>query len=329
LLNSSVVIPEYKELKQLKTYRYKLRPSRGQSLVLEQWLGACRYVYNLCLDYRKTLWQSYHLNLKKNDAQKELAALAKEIPWIAVLHSQTLQEVTDRLWIAYDGFFKSGKGYPKFARRGHYRSFAFKQGVKLHPHTSTVKLPKLGKIKYRNSRALPADALIKRAAVSQQADGWYVSLCVETDIAPLPVAANASVGIDVGIKALATLSTGETIANPKHLQQAQQRLVRLQRAVSRKKKGSHNRRKAVRKLARQHLRVRYCRQDYLHKLTTRLIRENQVVITEQLNINGMLRNHRLACSIADASWGELNRQLAYKALWYGRSYEQVAPQHTS
>jgi putative transposase len=255
--------------------------------------------------------------------------LTKETPWLACLHSQTLQEVTDRLWKAYDGFFKSGKGFPRFARRGRYRSFAFKQGVRLHPNTSTIQLPKLGKIKFRSSRPLPAGATIKRASVIQQADGWYVSLCVETDIAPLPIAAHDGIGIDVGIKALATLSTGETIANPRHLQQAQHRLARLQRAISRKMKGSQNRRKAVQKLARQHLRVRNCRQDYLHKLSTRLIRENQAVITERLNIAGMLKNHCLARSMADASWGELNRLLAYKALWYGRSYEQVAPQHTS
>jgi putative transposase len=202
-------------VKQLRTYRYKLKPSREQSLVLGQWLGACRYVYNLCLDYRKTLWQSYRLNLKKNEVQQELAVLVKEISWLACLHSQTLQEVTDRLWLAYDGFFKSGKGFPKFARRDRYHSFAFKQGVRLHPHTNAVQLPKLGKIKYLRSRLLPADATIKRASVSQQADGWYVSLCVETDIAPLPLALHASVGIDVGIKALATLSTGEAIVNPR------------------------------------------------------------------------------------------------------------------
>jgi putative transposase len=169
-------------LKQLKNYRYKLKPSCRQSLILSQWLGACRYVYNLCLDYCKTLWQSCQLRLGKNEAQKELASLTKEVPWLNCVNSQTLQEVTDRLWLAYDGFFKSGKGFPRFAIRGRYRSFAFKQGVRLHPNTCMVHLPKLGKIKYRNSRVLPSDATIKRASVSQQADGWYLSLCVETEL---------------------------------------------------------------------------------------------------------------------------------------------------
>ena len=192
-----------------------------------------------------------------------------------------------------------------------------------------MQLPKFGKVKYRNSQPLPADAVIKTAKVVEQADGWYVSLCVETAIAPWPAAPVAGIGVDVGLKALATLSTGESVANPKQLKQAQRKLARLQRAVSRKKKGSSNRRKAVQKLAKQHLRVRNCRQDYLQKFTTRLLRENQAVVVEKLNIAGMLKNHSLAGAIADASWGELNRQLAYKAKWYGRAYEQVAPHYTS
>jgi putative transposase len=316
-------------VKQIVTYRYKLKPTAAQRQTLGQWVGACRFVYNLCLDYRQTLWQQHHVNISKYDVQKELAILKQDYAWIEQVNAQTLQEVVERLWGAYDGFFKAGRGYPRFARKGQYRSLVFKQTVKLHSATCTVQLPKFGKVKYRNSRPLPPDAVIKKAAVSEQADGWYVSLSVETDVAPWPVAHNASVGVDVGVKALATLSTGESLPNPKHLKQAQHKLARLQRAVSRKKKGSSNRKKAVQKLAKQHLRVRNCRQDYLQKFTTRLLRENQAVVVEKLNIAGMVKNHKLAGAIADASWGELNRQLAYKALWYGRTYEQVAPQYTS
>lgn len=313
----------------IKTYRYKLKPTKSQRETLGQWMGACRYVYNLCLDYRQTLWKGHRVTISKNDAQKELAVLKKDYSWIAQVNAQTLQDVVERLWASYDGFFKAGKGFPKFARRGQYRSFAFKQEVKLHPNTSTIVLPKFGKVKYHNSRELPADAVIKRATVSEQVDGWYVSLNVETTIAPWPVALTARVGVDVGLKELVTLSTGETVANPKHLQNAQRRLTRLQRAVSRKKKGSSNRKKAVQRLAKQHLRVRNTRQDYLQKLTTRLLRENQAIVTEKLNLVGMVKNRNLAQGITDASWGELNRQLAYKAVWYGRTHEQVAPHHTS
>ena len=346
-------------MQQVKTYRFKLAPTPTQREALGQWVGACRYVYNLCLDYKKTLFEGHGRALSKNECQKELAVLCKEVPWLRCLHSQTVQDVTDRLFLAYDTFFrdhKSGKidelkraylrtcqrkgrvpnpvrlsrmGKVNFARKGDYQSFAFKQGVKLDERSRRLQLPKLGKIKYRNSQFLPADAVIKRAVIREQADGWYVSLSVETAIPAWPVAPNVRVGVDVGLTELATLSTGEKIANPRPLKQAQWRLARAQRAVSRQQKGSQNRRKAVHKLARAHQRVRNVRQDGLHKLTTRLLRENQAVITEQLAITNLVKNHHLARRIHDAAWGELNRQLAYKAVWYGRHYEQVAPQHTS
>jgi putative transposase len=346
-------------MQQVKTYRFKLNPTNAQRHQLGQWMGACRYVYNLCLDYKKTLYQGYGLNLSKGQCQHELTRICQEVPWLQTVHSQTIQAVTDRLFLAYEKYFrdlKSGKieevkraylnkcarlgrpvdnkklaqlGRVNFARKGEYQSFAFKQGVKVHATTKRIQLPKLGKIKYRQSQLLPADALIKSAVVRHQADGWYVSLAVETVITPLPVAQHASVGVDVGLKELVVLSTGEKIENPRHLRNAQFQLTRLQRAYARKQKGSNGQAKAKQALAKAHLRVKNTRQDYLHKVTTRLIRENQAITTEQLQIPSMVKNHSLAGSIHDASWGELNRQLAYKASWYGRRYEQVAPQYTS
>jgi putative transposase len=248
---------------QTKTYRYKLNPTPSQQQALGQWLGSCRYVYNLSLSYKKTLWEQHKLSLSKNEIQKELASIAKETDWLGQVHSQVLQEVTDRVFNAYDGFFKQSKGFPKFAKKGHYQSFSFKQGVKVS--STHVQLPKFGKVKYRNSQACVGT--IKRATVRECADGWYVCLCVETDIDHLPKSGN-SAGIDVGIKSLLVTSVGETVENPKHFYKAERKLKRLQRLVSRKKKGSINRKKAINKLARQHQTVANTRNDFQHKVTT-------------------------------------------------------------
>lgn len=311
-------------MNQVKTYRYRLIPTPSQERVLGQWLGTCRYVYNLTLAYKKTLWEQHKVSVGKNDIQKELAGIAKETEWIGMVHSQTIQEVTDRVFNAYDGFFKLGKGYPKFAKKGVYQSFSFKQGVKVSDNF--VQLPKLGKVKYRNSR--PCEGTIKRATVRKCADGWYICLTCETDIATLP-AGFGCIGIDLGIKSLVVTSTGETINNPKHLYEAERKLKRLQRSVSRKKKGSANRKKAVQKLARQHQTVANSRKDFQHKLTTKLIRENQAIVVEQLQIQNMAANHNLAKSINDAGWYQLIEMLKYKARWYGRHFEKVSARYTS
>lgn len=192
---------------------------------------------------------------------KKLTAPAAR--WLGCVHSQVLQEVTDRVFNAYEGFFKQGKGFPKFARKGQYQSFSFKQGVKVSP--THVQLPKFGKVKYRNSQDCAGQ--IKRATVRECADGWYVSLAVETDIEYLPQSQN-SIGIDVGIKSLLVTSDGETVENPKHLYKAEKKLKRLHRLVSRKKKGSANRKKAIKKLALHHQKVANTRKDFQHKVTT-------------------------------------------------------------
>lgn len=313
----------------VKTYRYKLKPTSSQERALGQWLGSCRYAYNLSLSYKKTLWEHSKVSIGKNDIQKELSAIAKETDWLGCVHAQVLQEVTDRVFNAYDGFFKQGKGFPKFARKGQYQSFSFKQGVKVS--ATHVQLPKFGKVRYWHSQ--PIIGTIKRATVRECADGWYVSLAVETEIEHLPQSQN-SIGIDVGIKSLLVTSDGETVDNPKHLYKAERKLKRLQRLVSRKKKagptgGSANRKKAIRRLALQHQKVANTRKDFQHKLTTRLIRENQSISVESLQIKNMLANHNLAKSISDAGWYQLTQMLEYKARWYGRTFEKVSARYTS
>ncbi|WP_415837282.1 RNA-guided endonuclease InsQ/TnpB family protein, partial [Pontibacter korlensis] len=284
------------------------------------------YVYNLCLAYKKHLWTNYQISVSKNQMQQELAAIAKEVGWIGCVHSQTLQEVTDRLFRSYDGFFKQGNGFPRFAKRSLYRSFTFKQGVKLHQNTSTVQLPRIGKVKYRKSQDV--QGVIKTASVVREAGGWHVTLCCEVEIAPLPQT-DSVVGLDVGIKSFVVTSDGVAVDNPKHLYRYQHQLRRAQRAVSRKKKGGSNRRKAVGKLSRIHLKVRNTRKDFHHKLTTQLIRESQAIVVEQLQIQHMVQNHMLAKSISDAGWHGFVQMLGYKSKWYGRELVKVAPNHTS
>jgi putative transposase len=323
-------------MQQIKTYRFKLKPSQAQTQSFAQWLGSCRYVYNLCLDYKKQLYTDHSINISKNDIQKEISGIAKEVNWIGqrgrpAVHSQTLQEVTDRLFKAYDGFFRSGKGFPKFAKKGVYSSFACKQGVKLHQNTNTVQLPKIGKVKYRKSQTV--DGRIKTANISKQADGWYISLACEVEIELLPANTNV-VGLDVGIKSLVVTSEGEICHNPKYLYQYQKRLTRAQRSVSRKKKGSANQKKAVQKLARIHLKIRNTRKDFQHKFSTQLIRENpggepQTIVVENLQVSNLLKNHTLAKSISDCGWYGFTQMLEYKAKWYGRTFIRVAPQYTA
>lgn len=155
---------------QTKTYRYELSPTPSQKQALGQWLGACRYVYNRSLSYKKTLWEHNKVSITKNDIQKELAGIAKDTTWVSCVHSQTLQDVTDRGFNAYEGFFKLSKGFPTFARKGYYQAFGFKQGVKIDP--THVQLPKFGRVRYRNSR--DCQGQIKRATVRECADGGYV-----------------------------------------------------------------------------------------------------------------------------------------------------------
>lgn len=186
-------------MKQLKTCHFKLNPTRGQEQTFAQWPGPCRYVCNLCLAYKKHLYTSHKRSISKNDIQKELSAIAKETAWIGCVHSQTLQEVTHRLFKAYEGFFKQGKGFPKFAKGNHYRSFTFKQGVKLHEGINSIQLPKNGKVKYRKSQ--PVEGIIKTASIIKEADGWYIAICCEAGIIPFFSVEN-TVGLDVGINSL-------------------------------------------------------------------------------------------------------------------------------
>ena len=256
----------------IKTYRFKLLPTPQQEHTFVCWLGTCRFLYNLCLEQRIKVYRTHSKTVSRGELKRDVSDCAKDHDWIAEVHSQTRQEVVERLDISYKRFFNNGAGFPKFANRSTYKSFVLKQGVRFveteQKNRGIVRLPKIGKVKFRKSQDLLGT--LKRTSVVKEADGWYITFSCEIPaetFVQFPKQTQ-SVGIDVGLESLVSFSDGRKVAPPKALPKHEAKLKRLQRSVSRKKRGSKNRKKTVRKLAKEHLRIKRIRTDFLHKLST-------------------------------------------------------------
>ncbi|MGO8947529.1 MAG: RNA-guided endonuclease InsQ/TnpB family protein [Ktedonobacterales bacterium] len=311
-----------------RAYKTELSLNDGQVTACRRHAGAARWAYNWGLQVKQERYKASRKSPTAYDLHRELNALKKtEIPWMYEVSKCAPQEALRNLDAALTNFFrrcalkKQGKwkgklGYPRFkTKKKGLGSFRLTGSIVVCP--DAIVLPRLGRLRLKERGYLPTCGVqILSATVSEQAGHWYVSLQVEQEQA-VPQNSGPVVGIDLGVKHLATLSDGEVIANPRHLKRRLKKLKRLQRMVSRRKKGGKNRKKAVRKLAKQHRQIRNQRQNTLHQVTTKLAKTKSVLVIEDLNVRGMLQNHRLAQAIGDVGFYEFKRQLLYKAAWYG------------
>jgi putative transposase len=318
-----------------KTYKYKLKPTPVQERLLDRTLMLCRHVYNAALCERREAWQKCGVSVSYYEQKAELPGIKEAMPEYGEVHSQVLQDVVLRVDRAFQAFFRriaSGDtpGYPRFHGRDRYISFTYPQvgehgGARLD--NGFLALSKIGRIAVRWSR--PLEGIPKTVTICREADGWYACFsCADVPVQSLPPASQET-GIDLGIEAFATLSNGTRIFQPGWYRKAERALKTAQRRVSRRKKGSRRRRKAVTLLAKAHLRVKRQRADFHHKTALTLVRANDVIYYENLQTANMVRNHHLAKSISDAGWSAFLTILSYKAACAGRSVVAVPPAYTS
>jgi putative transposase len=316
----------------LKTYKYRLYPSKVQAGLLAQTVETCRRWYNSCLAERKEAWETEQRSVGKFEQLAKVKDYRRENPYAGRLHSHILQVVVADLDKAFQAFFRRVKvgetpGYPRFKGRNRFDSFGLKEyrnGFKLDGRR--LKISGIGRIRVRWHR--PIEGQIKTVRIRRQAGQWYACFACEVVVQPLPPTGKA-VGLDVGLYHLLATSENEVVENPRWYRAAQQKLRVLQRRVARRTKGGSNRRKAVLVLQRQHLHIANSRKDFLDKLAYRFVTTYDVIALEDLHINGMVRNHHLSKSILDAGWGYLKMRLASKAEEAGREVLLVNPAYTS
>lgn len=319
-----------------KSYKYRIYPNKQQEILIQKTFGCCRFVYNQYLAKRIELYKQDKSTMNYNACSNDLKNLKIQYEWLKEVDAIALQSSLKDLDIAYQNFFRRIKqgdckaGFPKFkSKKDNKKSYKTKfTNNNIQVLGKQIKLPKLGLIKCKVSKQI--EGRILNATISQNPSGkYFVSVCCTDVDIPQYSSTSAVVGIDLGIKEFAITSDGQHIENPKYLSKSQKKLAKLQRQLSRKTIGSKNRNKARIKVARQHEKISNQRTDFLQKLSTNIIRDYDVICLEDLKVENMMKNHKLAKSISDASWSEFVRQLQYKADWQHKIIQKIDTYYAS
>ncbi len=317
-------------------YRFRIYPNEEQRRILERTLQTCRILYNNLLAERRDTYRRMGRSPSYYEQKRGLTKRRNDNPYLPQVHSQVLQDVALRLERAFERFFKRDKngrkaGYPRFKGSNRYDSFTYPQyGNGAILKDGRLQLSKIGAVRIFQHRPIPPNGTVKTCTIRRDVDTWYACFTVEIENPPQRLRQRKSqVGIDLGLNSLMTLSNGEKVEPPKFLRKSEKKLQREQRRLSRKRKGSQNRRKQVIKLARIHRKIRLQRTDFNHKLSRILVNRFDVIGFEELQIPNMMKSHSLAKSIADAGWGQLRLFTSYKAEEAGKRVETVDPYGTT
>ena len=309
----------------LKAIKIRIYPSAEQVDFINKQLGCCRFVYNNCLAFRKDSYQNEHISVSSSSAVKHITVLKKDNEWLKDVHSKVLQQSVRDMNQAYDNFFKLHRGFPKFkSKHDNRQSCRFPKDAFIGVRGNRIDLIKVLKdIHFKCSRNDERylnrnQDKVKSITLSKEPNGkFYLSVLIDKPLRQVPQS-SSMVGLDLGIKDFAVTSDGQVIENIHFKKNEESRLKRLQRQISKKVVGSKNREKARLRFAKLNEKIRNRKLNFLHDVTNHLIDENQVIVMEDLNVKGMVRNHKLAESISEVNWGEFRRILTYKAAWHGR-----------